>query len=135
MKTGGKPFTAAPTRAIFEKARGFLPCLLLTALFALCAALLPEHVTYQYRDADVNLSAAASAAKEPETIDVTQETRFRVLREYHGRIGVFFPDGSLERVLEIDAASLPAYDRRLLEGGIVTSGQEELQELLESLRS
>lgn len=121
-------------RAAWKTARGFLPGALLALLFCVCAALFPSQVTYQMRGEEVEASYAP-ARERREREEAEENAGLRVLREHEGGIGVFFTDGSLERVVAIDVSALPAYDRRLLAGGIVTSGEEELTELLESLRS
>ena len=131
MKTEKKRLSL---RKIWEKTRVFLPGALLALVFALGASLFPSQVTYRMREEPVSASSVPAKA-DREREEAERETAFRILREYDGRIGVFFPDGTLESVVEIDAYALPAYDRKLLSGGIVTGGEEELCELIESLRS
>ena len=130
MKTGK---IRLPLRKVWEKARVFLPGALLAILFCVCTSLFPSQVTYQMRGEEVETSYAP--ARETREREEAETEGLRILREHDGGIGVFFTDGTLERVVAIDVFSLPAYDRELLAGGIVTSGEEELSELLESLRS
>ena len=54
-----------------------------------------------------------------------------ILREYVGQVGVYTPDGTLIRALDIPILSLPAADRRMLSQGITLFSEEELQTIIQ----
>ena len=58
-----------------------------------------------------------------------------VVREYMGKIGIFLTDGTLVRVIEVYAKTLPEADRRLLEEGFEIIGNQQLYSVIEDYGS
>lgn len=52
-------------------------------------------------------------------------------REYREKIGIFYPDGSLYKVLDTYVKTLPESDRHLLKEGIYLENERQLSALIE----
>ena len=103
-------------------------------VFAAACIFLPHIVSYNVVDtgeisADSNQDGVSADTATPNAI----LSEIRIFREYNGKIGVFFADGTLDFTIDTPFENLPEYDRKLLENGIIAQGQEEIAFLAEGL--
>ena len=88
----------------------------------------------------VTLGAGAGQSARPEppplVADAEQAGKY-IVRAHNGKIALFTDDFTLTPAIEtdIDISGLRAYDRRLLENGIVVSTYEDVLRLLEDFGS
>ncbi len=104
------------------------------AVFSAACIFLPHIVSYNVVDtgeisADSNQDGVSADTATPNAI----LSEIRIFREYNGKVGVFFADGTLDFIIDTPFESLPEYDRKLLENGIIAQGQEEIAFLAEGL--
>lgn len=114
-------------KSFTDLAKRLLIFALLCGVFLLSAFYIPQNVTYEYKTASASEKVRETA--EPQDTLPASET-LRILRLDNGRVGVFHPDGSLDRWLDFPKECLTAYDLELLEGGISVA-PEELAAFLE----
>ena len=69
-----------------------------------------------------------------ETTTAEKSIRF-IAREYNGIIGIFSPEGTLLRTVEVYTKTLPKTDQSLLREGIGIWSEDELRSLIEDYSS
>ncbi len=94
------------------------------ALIALGGAITATSAMAKFEKMEKELSA-------PVLIPVDESSdKIYIVKEYHGKLGIFDADGSILYTTEVYTKTLPAADRKLLIEGIRAEGREELYEIL-----
>lgn len=100
-------------------------------VFAVSAAVIPRIAVY-----DIDASNEASGVENSEEVPPVSdknESDIRIFREYGGKVGVFYKNGELDFVIDVEISSLSEYDRELLAKGVIADGSEEITMLAEGL--
>ena len=99
--------------------------------FAVSAAMIPQAATYEINTSGGSTNIEGDAPVPAELS--ARDSEIRIFREYGGKVGVFFKDGELDFVVDVEVSSLSEYDRELLSKGVIADGSEEITLLVEGL--
>ena len=110
----------------------FLFFLLLTSVTVLMSALRREREQREFQETAepiyVYLDRVTEQTEAQETLPVS---RGYWVREYGDKIGIFYPDGSLYRILDTYVKTLPKSDQGQLKEGIYLENERQLYQLIE----
>lgn len=78
------------------------------------------------------ISTGSPAENIPQTSRVAQPTSPYILREFEGRLAVYFNDEpNPQKVFDVYTSTLPPYDRGQLQQGVAINSYEELVQRIE----